>query len=55
VCEIYSRGEKILKRSTLATIQEYKLFFDEVTPNPLIPFYKAVSPEFFEWLDRVSP
>jgi len=55
VWEIYSRAGKTYAPSTAAMIQEYKFLFNEVIPRPLSPYYRAVSSDFFEWLDRGSP
>ncbi len=52
VWEIYSLAEMTYPDRWVKMIREYKLLLEEVIPKPLIPFYRAASPDFFEWLER---
>ncbi|MFQ5570018.1 MAG: hypothetical protein ACE5G0_10110 [Rhodothermales bacterium] len=39
---------------TLAYIEDYRRIFERIAKVPLVPYYKAVAPDFFRWLDEVT-
>lgn len=52
VWNAYMEGK--VRQETKPLVQEYVALFGEVAKAPLIPYYKALSPDFFRWLEDAS-
>lgn len=51
ICELAYKTE--LSDEEKAKVCEYKDLFIKSTPEALMPYYEALSPEFFEWLNNI--
>lgn len=55
VWEAYGLGQTQLEPKTKSLLREYStLFFQLESSPPFIPYYKALSPNFFKWLEDAS-
>jgi len=39
---------------TVAIIREYYSLFKQIAKKPLLPYYKAIAPDFLNWLSQIS-
>ncbi|HUJ89552.1 MAG TPA: hypothetical protein VLX12_05090 [Syntrophorhabdales bacterium] len=54
IWELYDTGENIIDPDKKAIIKEYRALFNEIAKRPLIPYYTALTPGFFKWLEAAS-
>ena len=54
VWELYDTGKDNVDPGKRALIQEYRALFNEVAKKPLVPYYTALAPDFFRWLEAAS-
>lgn len=53
VWEIYATGVTTLHGQDADLVREYDTIYRRIAKAPLIPYYEAVAPDFFEWLGTV--
>ncbi|HKX33498.1 MAG TPA: hypothetical protein VJ302_37820 [Blastocatellia bacterium] len=51
---IYLKPVPTLSRDEKQVVAEYYSLFHKLTLDPLWPVYRAVNPEFFDWVEAVS-
>lgn len=49
---LYDKGKVISDPKTRGLIREYHSLFSKLGPPALKPYYKAISPDFFAWLEK---
>lgn len=50
ICELAFKDD--VSEEGAEKIREYKEMFYKSTPEALLPYYEALSPEFFQWLNK---
>ncbi len=54
VWELFGSGRATLDMNAKVLTKEYHTIFLKIAKKPLIPYYKAVATDFFNWLDKVT-
>lgn len=52
VWKLYGSGATGLPQQSRALIKEFSRIFNSIAKKPLLPYYRAVVPDFFTWLDE---
>lgn len=54
IWEAFDSGGTKFNVPTTTLIQEYYTLFKKIVAAPLLPYYHAVAPDFFKWLEAVT-
>ena len=54
VWKAYASGTPHLPQESAQLVREYAAIFNMIAKKPLLPYYQAVAPDFFKWLDGVA-
>lgn len=52
IWSLYDKGRIVSDHKTRELIREYHSLFNKLGHKILIPYYKAISPDFFAWLEK---
>jgi hypothetical protein len=54
VWKAYASGSSDLTQQSTQIVREYYEIFNKIAKKPLLPYYRAVAPDFFKWLEKVA-
>jgi hypothetical protein len=54
IWEAFDSGSTNFNVPTTTIIKEYYTLFKKIVATPLLPYYHAVAPDFFKWLEAVT-
>ncbi|NLI82870.1 MAG: hypothetical protein GX443_14440 [Deltaproteobacteria bacterium] len=54
VWKAYASGASNLSPQSTELVREYQEIFNMIGKKPLLPYYRAVAPDFFKWLEHVT-